>query len=669
MNFKNYAVVFAIVICMFLSLSCAAAEDAGDVNMTASEDQQIGEAQEDIISQSPEDLISANDSVSVEKGSFSELQGIINAAPAGSTVTLTRNYKYDDGFNEGQGILIAKDLTIDGNGHTLNGMSKSRILFIVPGLVKDFKITLKDITFTNGFTRLYGGAICNFGDLTVENCVFRNNFANTTAGAICSVGMLDCKKSTFSNNKANGDAGAIFSLNFKGSSAIFGEYFKKLIPSDLSSFDFSGINLSKINWDAFDFSSLDFSKIDLSKINLSAIDWSAIDLGKINLSSIDLKSIDLSSFGITSNDLKAIVLKALLTNKLDLSRFGLGTVDLSKIDLSPIGLDSNTVKTIVLKALLFKTLDLTSLGLGTIDLTNVNFKSLDLSSLDLRSLVLKYINLSSIDVSSIISDLTGGISLTAGTDYIRNCKFSNNVAAGYGGGAVYAFTHIKILSSEFKSNKVEKMGGAVFANKNLYLKNCKFTRNQAAKYGGAVYFRYHELSGFYDKNGHWKSEVKYYSNTIEKCTFTENAAKQRGGALYGFKYSGKPKVLPVKAVKCTFSDNVAADGNEVYGGSLKNCVLKNTKVTLKKVTVRKSASKLVLTATLKKASKALKSKKIVFNFNGKKYYGTTNSKGVAKVTIKSSALRKLIAGMQTTYKATYKGIYEFSDSVTVKVKA
>ncbi len=87
-------------------------------------------------------------------------------------------------------------------------------------------------------------------------------------------------------------------------------------------------------------------------------------------------------------------------------------------------------------------------------------------------------------------------------------------------------------------------------------------------------------------------------------------------------------------------------------------------LTLKAVKVKKSAKKLVLTATLKN-KKVIKNKQVTFKFNGKTYKTKTNSKGIAKVTIKSNILKKLKVGKKITYHATY-----VKDTVkkTVKIK-
>ncbi len=88
--------------------------------------------------------------------------------------------------------------------------------------------------------------------------------------------------------------------------------------------------------------------------------------------------------------------------------------------------------------------------------------------------------------------------------------------------------------------------------------------------------------------------------------------------------------------------------------SVKNKVAVKHLLALKSATVKKSAKKLVLTASLAKVNgKYLKNKKITFKFNGKTYKSNTNSKGFAKVTIKSSVLKMLKDGKKVSYQAIY----------------
>ena len=90
-----------------------------------------------------------------------------------------------------------------------------------------------------------------------------------------------------------------------------------------------------------------------------------------------------------------------------------------------------------------------------------------------------------------------------------------------------------------------------------------------------------------------------------------------------------------------------------------------TTLTLKKVKVKRSAKKLTIQATLKINGKSVKNKVIKFKFNKKTYKARTNAKGVAKITVKKSVLKKLKKGKKVTYTATYGKI---TKKVTVKVK-
>jgi len=83
-------------------------------------------------------------------------------------------------------------------------------------------------------------------------------------------------------------------------------------------------------------------------------------------------------------------------------------------------------------------------------------------------------------------------------------------------------------------------------------------------------------------------------------------------------------------------------------------VVKQTLKLVKKTVKVKKGKKLTLKATLKWTNgKPIKGKKVVFKLQGKKYSAKTNSKGLAKVTIKAKVTKKLHAGKKYKYSATY----------------
>ena len=77
-------------------------------------------------------------------------------------------------------------------------------------------------------------------------------------------------------------------------------------------------------------------------------------------------------------------------------------------------------------------------------------------------------------------------------------------------------------------------------------------------------------------------------------------------------------------------------------------------LSLKAVTVKKSAKKLILVATLKKGKTPIKFERVIFKFNGKHVKTViTNSKGIAKAYIPATTLKALKVGKKITYSATY----------------
>ncbi len=105
--------------------------------------------------------------------------------------------------------VIASDITINGNGHTISGSSSTPIFAIESGAV-----VIKNLSLRNGSNMAgYGGAITlrNSGTLTVANVTFRNNSARY-GGAIAAIdsSALSVFESIFLNNTAELSGGAVW---------------------------------------------------------------------------------------------------------------------------------------------------------------------------------------------------------------------------------------------------------------------------------------------------------------------------------------------------------------------------------------------------------------------------------------------------------------------------
>lgn len=116
------------------------------------------------------------------------------------------------------------------------------------------------------------------------------------------------------------------------------------------------------------------------------------------------------------------------------------------------------------------------------------------------------------------------------------------------------------------------------------------------------------------------------------------------------------------AVRVWFDDGIT------YFSKTFDVVVKksNMSLTLEKVNVRKSASKLKITANLKINGKAAKYKEVTFKFNKKTFKVKTNKKGIATVSIAKKHFKNLKVGKKVSYLVSYGKVITLKTAKVVK---
>ena len=144
-------------------------------------------------------------------GTFEELQSLIDNAESWDTVVLNKDYY---GKKKAK-IIVNKNLTIDGRGHTIDCKSAEDCIAFYSTMGQ---VTLMNLYITNGYNddNYKGGAIFigKEAKYSIINCKFINNWADDYGGAIYNAGpnALFIRDSLFSGNEADDDdGGAIFS--------------------------------------------------------------------------------------------------------------------------------------------------------------------------------------------------------------------------------------------------------------------------------------------------------------------------------------------------------------------------------------------------------------------------------------------------------------------------
>ncbi len=720
MNYKKGLLAFCMVMCLLLTVSSVAASDATIAGEDQSDNMEIDNQQlaagkvtdEEIISSSDEDILNAQDN-----GTFTALQNKINNAKEGSTITLENDYYYDDGFSI-NGIKISKSLTIEGNTHIINANSKSRIFQVSSG-----DVIFRGIVFTNGKTtdEGYGGAIyggtainCTFDSNnaynggaiyggTAINCTFNWNSANA-GGATYDTFAMNCK---FNNNIAEMEGGAM--QNKKATNCVFiGNYAKEhhggaivgeaenCIFENCYTLDGSGgavrcsegsvVNCTFKNCRATggDGGAIlgTTGIVGCNVVNCSFEKCSAeFGGGAIYLASVVNCSFKNCSAGDYGGALyQCMVKNCTFENCTPQDMYDMNPnltvsvnsyVNEGETAIVNISIDE-AVKGSISVSLDKNNIDVEfSHGFASIPFDNLSTGShsveVDFSGDRIYSQYYKKatfrvradpklsVNITNIDKSQALLNISA----------IYDVSFTIDVTVGN------------------KSSSVDMVKGKA----SLYLDNLNIGDNITVKYAGNGYYMPCSQNVIFEGEADDNTtppvpvtypvkvtasdlSMLYSSSSVFKVTVYGTDGKLASDTQVVIKVGGKT-VATVKTnangvatYKPTQTPGTYKISATALGKTITKTLTVKHVVTLKTATVKKSAKKLVIQATLAKVNgKVLKNKKVTFKFNGKKYTAKTNAKGVAKVTIKSNVLKKLKVGKKVTYQATY-----LKDTVKKSVK-
>ena len=519
--------------------------------------------------------------------SFNALQDIINKASDKSLINLNRDYFYDSAFDDGEyGIHINKSLTVNGNGHVIDGLSKATASYISAD-----NVVLNNIVFKNAVS-INGGALYIAGrNVTLNNCSFINCSATQSGGAIYSIFDINLNSCKFINNSASTGAG-LYLIN-TDTTFITGSVF----DNNHANLHGSALNLAGVGTSSI-------SDTNFTNNNASYNGGAVMSANYCNNYTNCLFSNNSANFGgaIFTNSRSSTFKKCIFSDNTVAS--GGGAI----LGYNHIGIyDSEFIRNCVTEYVYYLPNGEGGAiySMDDLNIYNSNFTDNNANYSGGAIRASKYINIYksnfvnnkavlgaavyATEIYVIKSDDGGTMSGTKfyesdfydsnftdnsasyggaiyGASSVKNCMFENNVA--YRGGAIYDISSLAdsifisnaadyggavydadfINNSTFINNSASDVGGALHIYKKSYdrskgvqITNSRFINNSAA-FGGAVYANNEEvdyeieMSGCnFADNRAWTSGGAIYANgkyLVEKSLFTNNSANYGGGIFF-----------------------------------------------------------------------------------------------------------------------------------------
>ena len=294
LTFKHLLVV-SMILTLFLGLSLVSATDVTDDNVVSTKNictHSITSDNNDNIdvndinnyvkntftstsansSHSDENIIKENDNNgntvgASNGGTIKDLKDKIDAG--GSSIILDTDYTYSDSTDSGlkDGIVVSRDLTIDGQGHTIDLGGQARF---IQSNTEGINLVFKNLIIKNGYQIARGGAVyIENGNGNFINSTFTDNYANTAAGgAIYINGSGSFINSTFTNNNAS-YGGAIY---IKGNGSFINSTFTNNTGGDGGAIYIEDSSCSFINSTFTNNNAYVGGSIHIEKSNCSFVD-------------------------------------------------------------------------------------------------------------------------------------------------------------------------------------------------------------------------------------------------------------------------------------------------------------------------------------------------------------------------------------------------------------